>query len=489
MNVLRLVLKCAAGRSAVLQALIAAVLSVASSSAGVAEEVREIDSAITHVSVIDVESGRVNARQTVVWRGRTITAVGEETRVKPPAGARVIDGSGKYLIPGLWDMHAHVLWPGLDSFFPLFIANGITGVRDMGTHYPAPVVAQWRKEVTAGTRPGPRFVWAGPVVDGPTPVWPGSTAVTTPEEARRAVRERKTAGMDFVKVYEFISRENYLAVIDEAMKLGIPVVGHVPQALSATDASNAGQRCIEHLSRELDETFVGDGTPEHPNALDLTRADTLADTFLRNNTWQCPTAVIDYDFNFQDLPEVAGRTELKYLPMAIRDRVKLPTVFPGPEIAHRFFRDKMALLKALHKRGVPMLAGTDCPMSDTVPGFSLHEELRLMVDEAGFSPFDALRAATLNPARFLHRERDTGTVSEGKVCDLVLLDANPLEDIRNTRHIAAVIADGKYYDRASLDKLLSDQAAAAEANDYKDRSAEELLKSISDSDQPIPARK
>jgi len=417
-------------------------------------------SAVVDVTVIDAAKGVARPGQTVVLRGGRIEAAGDAGHVGVPQRARVIDGKGKFLIPGLWDMHAHVLWPGLDGFFPLFVANGVTGVRDMGTHFPPPVVERWRDQVRKAARVGPRFVWAGPVVDGPTPVWPGSTPVASEADARRAVRDRKAQGMDFVKVYEFLARDHYFALMDEAKRVGIPVVGHVPQSITAAEASDAGQRCIEHLSGSVDE----DGAAE------------LAARFKRNGTWVCPTLAIDWTFALRDDPAVSGRAELKYLPEAVVKVVQLPIPHPGAEVAMRQLRRKAAVLRVMHRAGVPVLAGTDGPMAASVPGFSLHDELRLLVKEAGFTPAEALRAATFNPAVFLGKEAEMGSVEAGKVADLVLLEADPLKDIENVRRIATVIADGRVFDRKDLDRILAGVAADAAANRLDQRSAEELLK-------------
>jgi imidazolonepropionase-like amidohydrolase len=300
------------------------------------------------------------------------------------------------------------------------------------------------------------------VVDGPNPVWPGSTAVATEADARQAVRDRKAQGMDFVKVYEFIARDHYFALMDEAKRVGIPVVGHVPQAITAAEASDAGQRCIEHLSGSVDEGGAAD----------------LAARFKRNGTWVCPTFAIDWTFALRDDPSVAGRPELKYLPSAVVKVVQLPVPHPGADAAMRQLRRKAAVLRVMREAGVPVLAGTDCPMAVSVPGFSLHDELRLLVREAGFTPAEALRAATISPARFLGRERDMGSVAVGNVADLVLLDADPLEVIENARKIAAVVADGRLFDRKELDQIMADVRKDAAADRLDQRTAEELLKDV-----------
>src|SRR5437016_2600115 len=209
--------------------------------------------AVTHVSVIDCTGGPVKADQTVVVSDGRITAVASASKVTIPSEARVLDGRGKFLIPGLWDMHVHVLWePAVDTLIPLMVANGVTGCRDMHTHFPFERINGWVDEVQAGRRVGPRILFAGPIVDGPRPIWPGSIVVGDADAARRAVRELKKSGANFVKVYEGIPREAYFALADECKKQDMTFAGHVPGAITPAEASEAGQQSIEHLSHLLE---------------------------------------------------------------------------------------------------------------------------------------------------------------------------------------------------------------------------------------------
>lgn len=196
---------------------------------------------VTHVTVIDVAGGPARPDYTVVITGDRITEMGEASKVPMPEGSQVVDATGKFLIPGLWDMHVH---PTEKEYLPLFIANGVTGVRVM---WGQPQHHEWRKAIEAGQMVGPHMVIASPIVDGPKPYWDGSISVANEAQARQAVAKVKQDGADFVKLYQFLPRDLYLAIAEEAKKQGIPFVGHVPIAVSAAEASNAGQKSFEHL--------------------------------------------------------------------------------------------------------------------------------------------------------------------------------------------------------------------------------------------------
>src|SRR5262249_6458687 len=199
--------------------------------------------AITHVSVIDGTGTAAQPDMTVVIDRGRITALAKSTALSLPEGAATIDGSGKFLIPGLWDMHVHIVGP---SYLPLFLANGVTGVREMHSFYPESVLTM-RKEIQEGKTLGPRIVAAGALIDGAQPFWPGSVTATNEEEGRKAVQSLKKRGADFIKVYTKLPRSAYLAIADEAKKVGLPFVGHVPESISAAEASDLGQKSMEHL--------------------------------------------------------------------------------------------------------------------------------------------------------------------------------------------------------------------------------------------------
>ncbi len=438
--------------------------------------------AFTHVTVIDVSGGPTEADMTVVTERGRIVAVGKTTSLKPPSGARIVAAQGKFLIPGLWDMHVHTVFgdwlPRNERVtLPLFVANGVTGVRDMGGDLP--VLKEWRAAIAAGTLLGPRMIIAGPMLDGPVPRFPSSAPIATPADARRIVDELHAQGVDFIKIQSLIPRDGYFAAADEARKLGIPFVGHVPDTVRASEASNAGQQSIEHFtgifegaSTQEDQLITGPrGLGVNVRTFDPERARQVVELMAKNQTWQVPTLVWergqwlvdDIDKTHDPLTRYAPPAwKNATWPMFVREIMEGMDTDPLP-MRRQFVQMELDMTLAMFRAGVPFLAGTDTAAGVHVfPGFSLHEELGLFV-QAGLTPLQALQTATLNPARFLGRLADMGSVTAGKLADLVLLDANPLDDIGNTRRIRGVVLAGRYFDRAALDKMLEDVAAAAKA--------------------------
>src|ERR1700756_3813877 len=437
---------------------------------------------IHDVTVIDATGAPAKPHQTVIVRGGKIEAIDNSGMgFGGKLSGTHVDGTGKFLIPGLWDMHVHVVFGdwfpgGKEVTLPLFIANGITGVRDMGGELD--VLQQWRKEISAGALIRPRIVISGPMLDGPKPRFPSSVAIQTPEDGRRAVDDLKRRGADFIKLQSLIPREAVFAIADEAKKQGTSFVGHVPDAVRASEASNAGQKSFEHLigifegSSPLEDEFIK-GTKTEKQFLatyDAKRAETLFALLAKNQTWQCPTLVWERGGNLIDQTDFAHDTRAKYVPAYWKDVTwkrftdEIEHEFNTDDLATRkaFVEKELELVNAMHRAGIPFLAGTDTPPGVYIfPGFSLHEELQRFV-AAGFSPMEALQTATLNPAKFLDMDDRLGTIEKGKVADLVLLDANPLEDIRNTQRIAAVIVNGLYLSRAELDKMLAFRSCCRE---------------------------
>ena len=433
---------------------------------------------LTNVAVVDVRTGTTRPGMTVTIRGGRIAAVAP-TRRGRDTGDRRIDASGKFLIPGLWDMHVHLAFgdwfPGArDIALPLFIANGVTGVRDMGSDL-APVF-EWRKAIGAGTLIGPRIVTSGPMLDGPTPRFPSSVAIATPADGRRAVRDLQKQGADFIKLQSLIPREAVFAIVDEAKQRRIDVAGHVPDAVRASEVSAAGQKSFEHLigifeGSSPDEALFLKGPKGIGRFLatyDPARAADLFRLLAKNRTWQCPTLVWERGGSLMDDRDLAHDPLGKYAPASWTTgawRRFTDDIVAGyaDDLAtrKRFVAKELEVVGGLHRAGVPFLAGTDTPPGVFVfPGFSLHDELELFV-QAGFTPREALETATLNPAVYLGLDKQLGTVEAGKLADLILLDANPLEQIGNTRRIAAVIARGRYLSRADLDQLLAQAESAA----------------------------
>jgi hypothetical protein len=444
--------------------------------------------AFVHVTVVAVDTGQLLEDRTVVITGERIAAV--SAHAKPPKGAQTIDATGKFLIPGLWDMHVHALWTDdtPERVFPLFLANGVTGIRDMGSPLPVPDSLRWRAAVASGTVLGPRIVAAGRLVDGPQPVWPGSLGVGNPQQARDAVDGLRESGVDFIKVYSRLPRDCYFAVAEEAKKQDLPFCGHLPIEVTASEASAAGQQSIEHLSEllyscstrepELRRTLVAarpgperDGVRwKQMNALvesfSEQRASSMADLFRRNGTWQVPTLIAQHTFAFSDDIDLSQLPGAAYVPPAALDgwKERLAAFRRGHSAADllwykRTNETENRLVQIMRQAGVGFMAGTDADLY-YVSGYGLHAELRLM-QEAGFSPLEALRAATLNPAKFLGKLETLGTIEARRIADLVLVDSNPLDDIGNTEKIAAVVTAGRYLDRSALDKLLASAAGRA----------------------------
>lgn len=409
--------------------------------------------AITHVAVVDTSGGPVKRDMTVAIAGGRIAAIGKSGTVKIPQDARVINAAGKFLIPGLWDMHAHI---GNDDFdktahLRLFIVNGVTGIRIMnGT----PQHHWWRTEIESGVLLGPRMVIASRIIDGPNSFVSGAVRVSNETEAREAVRKARQEGADFVKVHDTLSRDAYFAVIDEAKRSGLPVEGHVPASITTKEASDAGQKSIEH--------FTGLAEAE----TDTAKADTLIAIFKQNHTWNCPTLIMRNNYAVLDDRSLANDPRLRYVKPSWKNSWLSMTNgsgnVPAAEWAGRreTVRREKALVGRFQRAGVGILAGTDDISPYVMPGFSLHDELVLLV-ESGLTPMQALQAATLNPAKFFNQLASSGTVEKGKLADLVLLNADPLKDIHNTTKISSVVVNGRFLDRQQLDSMLAEIEAAA----------------------------
>lgn len=450
--------------------------------------------AIAHVTVIDATGSPPQPDMTVVITGDRIAALGRSGQVSVPGNARVVDASGKFLIPGLWDMHAHIAIHASmkDTRLPLLVANGVTGVRDLGAlQNTVEALRQWREEIRSGTLLGPRIVAAGPIVDGPAGGNRAFAIVNTEDEARQAVIDLKRQGFDFAKVYSALSRPAYLAIVDETGRQGISFAGHVPRVITATEASNLGQKSIEHLTgvlvaastredrlmKETGEVAVLEVAMRSKayrrieavsaDSYSAGKANRLFATFAKNGTWQCPTlTVLRSDLARHDA-RFTQDERLKYVAPATR-RSWDPASNPGARLDEaelnaeaRIYRKQLELVGAMNRAGVGILAGTDMGNPYCFPGSGLHDELELMV-EAGLTPVQALQTATLNAARYLGREDEVGSIGVGRLADLVLLDADPLADIGNIRLIRAVVVGGRVLDRPQLDQLLQSAERAVD---------------------------
>jgi imidazolonepropionase-like amidohydrolase len=457
--------------------------------------------AIENVTVIDATGGAPKPGMTVIVEGDRIAEVSPSKKAHVPKNTVVVDGAGKFLIPGLWDMHAHGTADGRAPWTHLlFLANGVVGVRDM---FGPPDAHAWRATQVSNEDPSPTIYLGSPVVDGENPRWPGSIVVTDESQGREVVDQQQQRGADFIKVYDKLPRSAYYAIADEARKRGIPFEGHVPESVSAEDVSDAGQKSIEHLTRvalscskeentiaeELrrqETTFrardatlaqkmdsgkrINDLRQRVVDTYDDATAETLFARFVKNGTWQCPTltllkAQIDDQLHADD-------PRLKYLPQSDRARFEDGYLKNFPPVARAWtvkvtrseFDESLKIVGLMYKAGVPVLAGTDDLNPGCFPGFSIHDELALLV-EAGLPPLAALQAATRNAAQFMGQLDRRGTIETGKIADLVLLDKDPLADIHNTLTIQAVVLNGRLFNRADLDAMLNKAQALASRDD------------------------
>ncbi len=369
---------------------------------------------VTHISVVDVSTGETKPDMTVIISDGRIREIGSSTTARIPEAAQVVEAGGKFLIPGLWDMHVHIFnqisrRPPNTWYFPLFIANGVTSVREMWTKLEnMPQVREWRRLQLDGSLIAPRIAAVGTLVDGPAGVettnlpalQPGPTAnsVSTPEEARQFVREVKAAGIDFVKTYSSLSREAYFAIADEAKKQAIPFAGHVPFLVDAAEASSAGQRSMEHLNQILEssssrshELFQVPGR-EWSSKYDKLTLDTfdeakfkkLVTTLAQNHSWQVPTLVRNQVWAFRGETVIMSDSRLRYIPAneVATWKKQFPDLRPTDiekAVRGRLWQKQLEVVRRMKDAGVPLMAGTDLGADYIYPGFSLHDELTLFV--------------------------------------------------------------------------------------------------------------
>jgi imidazolonepropionase-like amidohydrolase len=399
--------------------------------------------AITDVTAIDVLTGRLRNGVIVVTQGERIVGVGAAVPI--PRGATRVNGKGKFLIPGLWDMHTHHQGTAADCL-DLYIAKGVVGTRDMGGD--AGFILPLRERVRSGALAGPEIVAAGPILDDAPPSYPYRRRVTNAQQAREAVADLKRAGVDFIKVHDHTPREVFFTIAVEAPILGLPFAGHVPQGVKVEEAADAGIRSIEHLSNYdvFGECLVND-------TYTLAGCRRLFEKLAAKGVWQTPTLAF-----FETIPDIFSGRPMEHaeyasdsLLKAMRNNVENSHV-PASTLEKMRMAGKMSLqvLPDMYSLGNRFLAGSD----GLVPGFSLHDELEWFT-RAGFSPLQALQTATINPARFLGREDTQGTIDVGKRADLILLEANPLVDIRNVAQIENVVVRGKLVTKQTIDKILA----------------------------------
>ncbi len=443
------------------------------------------DLAITHATVVDVTAASPGAAllpdHTVLVSGGQIAAVGPSAAVRVPRGARVVDARGKYLLPGLWDAHAHVYLAG-ESALPVYVANGVTTVRDLGGRLPA--LLEMRRRVAAGELAGPRLYVAGPMLEGAYWLDPvaeqiaGDTLlsrypyfeslpavrVTSAGEARAVMDSIRRLGVDMVKVHN-LRGDEFRAFASEARRLGIPVVAHSPSRVPVGEVADSGVRSIEHMEtvmRRITDTAVAARRAELAR---VARAGTAVTATLGMVAAfrQVPDSVAwaivaDTAARIDPRRRWVSRGLLDYWRFNLDMKKSDP---PNDWVA--WYRRIVADLHLAREAGVPILVGTDLGVQMVYPGFSVHDELRRLVVEGGLTPFQAIRGATVLPARTLGVEGRVGTVAPGMEADLLLLDADPLQEVGNTTRIRAVVLDGRLFDRAGLDALLAEGERMARA--------------------------
>ena len=415
--------------------------------------------AIVKVHVLTMRSDEILRDHAVIVRDGRIAWIGPSAEASTEDVDLVVEAPGRYLMPGLADMHVHT-WR--DADLPLFVAYGVTTVRNM---FGRPVQLDMRRRIQSGQLLGPTIVTAGPILDGDPPVWNGSQVVTSSASAIRAARGQQNAGYDFLKVYVGLQAPVYEALLAEAARLGLPVAGHVPRNVGLDRVLLSTQRSIEHLDQyasllQTDPARQGDTSLPISSWLTAEPAmmPDLARRFAESGVWSTPTLVL-WEKWATASPEVElARPEARYVSpelVAIWQRNAL-----SPDVAKRV-RDgqpmRLAMTGALAAADAPILMGTDVGNPYIIPGFSAHEELERLV-ASGMTPYEALSAATREPAVFLGQPRQFGTIDVGLRADLLLLEANPLEDIRATRLRKGVMIGGRWLPRAELDAMLEDLA-------------------------------
>ncbi|MFH1313372.1 MAG: amidohydrolase family protein [Candidatus Eisenbacteria bacterium] len=416
-----------------------------------------------------MSSERIIPNQTIIIQDGRIHEIGPSQTVKVPDRAALIDGRNKYLMPGLADMHAHVI--EVDHLL-LFVANGVTTVRNM---WGLPEHLEWRKRVSDGELLGPTIYTAGAIIDGDPPVFPESEVVTSPEQARLVVSDQKEAGYDFLKVYNNLSIEVYDALIAAAGEEGMTVAGHVPTAVGLDRVLAARQRCIEHLDGYETALASDDCTSVRQSGLaslvltwtdlDRTKIPDIVRRTYEADAWNCPTLIVYEKWLPPDEAHaLLKREEFRYLspselefhqPENNYTKTFTSEMFDAVALGNPIRKE---LTGSLHEGGVRVLLGTDCGNPLVVPGFSIHEELQNFVD-AGLTPYEAIKAGTHDAAEFFDALDEFGTVTVGSRADLILTEANPLDDVKNVGKRVGVMVRGKWYTEIEMKSRLDEIAA------------------------------
>ncbi|MDX1543414.1 MAG: amidohydrolase family protein [Christiangramia sp.] len=427
---------------------------------------------ISNINIVDVKTGEIRCSENIWIEDDKILKIIPH-RFDNQNNYTKIDAKDKYVIPGLWDMHAHIV--DYDWVPKLYTSLGITGIRSMhGGSLIDSVVAK-RKD---GFFRGFEFLYSGPIVDGPGESWSGIDIAPNPEEGRKIVREQYERGYDFLKVYDKLDLATYMAIADECNNLHFPFAGHVPMSITTEQAIAAGQKSIEH-------TLGLEHLSSDPNCFNWNSTDSIIPSrgemiskFLKlydpslfpkfltittsHDTWYCPTMVSNKTYAYKNDSILKNDERLKYIPKKEQEywfgkNSEMPSYMePQREYEQAeitYYNLMLNSLKPMLNHGARFLAGTDTSNPNIYPGFSLHEELQIFV-KAGFTELEALQTATINPAIYTGREEELGSIEQGKIADLLILDKNPLENIKNTLSIYGLVRRGEYLNRDALNKLL-----------------------------------
>jgi imidazolonepropionase-like amidohydrolase len=388
--------------------------------------------------------------RTVVVRDGRIVTIAPAAELAVPEDAAVISGEGRYLMPGLGDMHIHMLAgnPYWENDLFLYVANGVTMVREMWGNA---AFLRYRDLERAGQIVAPRMILASTGMDGPPGRFGALTPyVTSQSEARRLVAQYRRDGYDFIKVYTDLARDVWEAVLDEAPRQGIRVVGHVPSRAGLDAVLASGQYSIEHCMGMAEATVPAGGV--FGGAVDESLMDALAARVCDSGTWNVPTIAVKLNSQAR-IPELEARPEMRYISPAMRQWFLDPRTAGTASDTTRYEANLKAVLRCLDRAGARLMLGVDSGFRYALPGFSVHDELRYTV-ESGLAPYRALRMATVEAARFLDRQDELGVVVEGKIADLLLLEANPFDDVANAGRRFGVMLGGRWIEQAWLSERL-----------------------------------
>lgn len=455
------------------------------------------DFLIRNVAIVDVVSGRIVPGRDVIVRDGRIDAIAAHRPADGQQGLIVVDGTGKFLSPGLWDMHVHSLKISPQFTHPLSIANGITGVREMWGCPGLPDsfmacgedIERWRAQLRDHTQLAPRYILRSSYAingeQGVPAAAPTFFKARNADEARALVAHQAAAGVDLLKTYTNISPEAYAALTVEASKRGLLVAGHLPVRVPLEKTLAAGQHSLEHPRIFLFECYRGaaefralpDPMAAYTSQMrgrfidehDPQRCAELMAAMAASRTWWTPTLQVLRKSALAADPAFRADHRLRYIPFVLRagfwepdadNDVAQAARTPGRDVHAEFYQLAMDTVRQAHAAGVRIVAGTDAGDSYVYPGFAIHDEMTELV-RAGLTPTEALRSATIDAARFSSKDKDFGSIEVGKAADMILLDADPLTDINNTRKISGLFFNGQYIDRIGLDELLAFAEAQA----------------------------